>query len=118
MPDHPQVVRDEEIAKTEAFLDVFQKIDDLPLNRDVQCGDRLVADDQLRVERERPRDTDPLPLPAGKFVGYRSLNDGSRPTISMSSRTRSCRSSRLELVCSTRGSPIEAPIFIRGSSEE
>ena len=68
MADHSQVVRDEEVGKTEPLLDVFQKVRDLPLNRDVQRRDRLVTDDQVRVERERSRDTDPLPLAAGKFV--------------------------------------------------
>jgi hypothetical protein len=49
-------------------LQIVQKVDHLRLDRDVECGDRLVADDQARVERERAGDADALALAAGEFV--------------------------------------------------
>ena len=46
----------------------FQQVDDLALDRDVERGDRLVADDEARLERERARDADALALPARELV--------------------------------------------------
>ncbi len=45
-------------------LQVVEQVDDLRLDRDVERRDRLVADDQLRPQRERARDADPLALTA------------------------------------------------------
>ncbi len=44
------------------------RVDDLRLNRDVERGNGLIADDEFRIDRERPCDADTLPLTAGKFV--------------------------------------------------
>ena len=49
-------------------LQVLQQVDDLRLDRDVERGDRLVADDQLGIDRERPGDADALALAAGELV--------------------------------------------------
>ena len=49
-------------------LQRLEQVDDLRANRHVERRDRLVEDDQLRVERERPRDADALPLAAGELV--------------------------------------------------
>src|SRR5712691_7617211 len=59
---HGQVVRDEQIGQLEAVLQLFEKIDDLGLNRDVKRRDRLVAHDELRLDGECPRDPDALAL--------------------------------------------------------
>ena len=69
--DDAQVVRDEDVRQPELRLEVLEQVEDLRLHRDVQRGDRLVGDDQLRVERERPRDPDPLPLTARELVRKR-----------------------------------------------
>ena len=45
-----------------------QQVDDLRLDRHVERGHRLVADDQLRLARERPGDADALALAAGELV--------------------------------------------------
>ena len=63
-----EVVRDEEVGEAEVVLEPGEQVDDLGLDRDVERRDRLVEDDQLRVEREGARDADPLPLPAGELV--------------------------------------------------
>ena len=63
-----QVVRDEDVGEAEVALQVLEQVQDLRLHRDVERRDRLVADDQLRVDGERARDADALALAAGELV--------------------------------------------------
>ena len=56
-------------AVIDLLLQLPQKIDDLRLHGHIQSGHRLVANNKLRFQRQRPGDADALPLPAGKFVG-------------------------------------------------
>ncbi len=49
-------------------LQIAQQIEHLRLNRDIQRRDRLVGDDESRVERERAGDADALSLAAAKLV--------------------------------------------------
>ena len=44
------------------------RFEHLCLDRDVQGGDGLVGDDHLRLQGQRPRDADALPLTAGELV--------------------------------------------------
>ena len=46
---HTQVVRDKQIGQVPLLLQPFQKIDDLSLNTYVQCGNRLIQYDKLRI---------------------------------------------------------------------
>ena len=62
-------MRNEEDAERVAPLDRAQHVEDLGLDRHVECGHRLVGDQQLGVERERPRETDALALPTAELVG-------------------------------------------------
>ena len=62
--DDAEVVRDEHVRETELVLEVVEQIDHLRLDRDVERGDGLVRDDQLRIERERARHADALALAA------------------------------------------------------
>ncbi len=66
--DDADVVGDEDVGEAELLLEVVEQVDDLSADRDVEGGDRLVGDDQLRVQRQRPGDPDPLPLAAGELV--------------------------------------------------
>ena len=66
--DDAEVVRDEDVREVELVLQVVEQVDDLRLDRDVERRDRLVGDDQPRAQRERPRDADPLALPARELV--------------------------------------------------
>ena len=66
---HREVVGDEEIGQMELLLEVHEEVDDLCLDGDVQGRDRLVADDQLRLEGQGPADADALALPAAELVG-------------------------------------------------
>ena len=65
---HGEVVRDEEIGETPLALQVGEQVEHLRLYRHVQRRHRLVADDERRLDRERARDPDPLPLAAGELV--------------------------------------------------
>ena len=68
MADDVEVVRDEDVGQAEVVLQVLQQVEDLCLHRDVQRRDGLVADDQLRVHGEGPRDADALTLAARELV--------------------------------------------------
>ena len=66
--DHRQVVRDEDVGQAELLLQVFEQVDHLRLDRHVERGHRLVADDELGAHRQRARDADALALAAGELV--------------------------------------------------
>ncbi len=66
--DHGEVVGDEQVGELELVLQLHQQVDDLRLDRDVERRHRLIADDQLGIERQRAGDADPLALAAGEFV--------------------------------------------------
>ena len=68
LPDHGEVVRDEEIGEAELRCRRQQKIDDLGLDRHVERAERLVADDQARLRRERAGDADALALAAAELA--------------------------------------------------
>src|SRR5581483_1787688 len=66
--DHREIVGDEEVGEAELVLQILQQVDHLRLDGDIEGGDRLVADDELGLHRQRAGDADPLPLPAGELV--------------------------------------------------
>src|SRR5205085_1608775 len=57
-----------EVRELELLLQPLEQVDDLRLDRDVERRDGLVGDDEVRVERERTREADPLPLAARELV--------------------------------------------------
>ncbi len=61
-------MRDEQVGEVELVLEILEQVDDLGLDGHVEGGNRLVSHDEVRVERERTRQTDPLALPPGEFV--------------------------------------------------
>ena len=69
MAHHRYVVGDKQVGQAQFRLHILQHIHNLGLNRYVQGGNRLVADDKFRLHRQGPGDTDPLLLSPGKFVG-------------------------------------------------
>ena len=93
MLDDGQIVGDEQIRDVAALCEVVEQIQDLGLDRDIQRGDRLIADDEVGRERERAGDADALALAAGEFVGIAGGVDGSRPTRWSRPATSSCFSS-------------------------
>ncbi|GAA3220022.1 hypothetical protein GCM10020256_25600 [Streptomyces thermocoprophilus] len=68
MPHDSQVVGDEQERDAEFLLHLLKQVDDLRLDGHVQRGDRLVGDDQLRLQREGAGDADALTLTAGELV--------------------------------------------------
>ena len=68
MPNDRQIVGDEQIGQAKPFAQILQQVDDLSLDRNVECGDRLVADDELRFQGQGTGDPDSLPLAAGHFM--------------------------------------------------
>ena len=79
--DQPQVVRDEQVGQLQLLLQIHQQVDDLRLHRHVERRHRLVGDDQRRVQRERARQADALPLAAAELVriARRAGPDRGRP---------------------------------------
>src|SRR5207302_787898 len=63
-----QIVRDEQVRQLALALQLDEQIDDLRLDRDVERAQRLVGDDEARLDRERARDADALALAAGELV--------------------------------------------------
>nr|WP_297542037.1 hypothetical protein [Amycolatopsis sp.] len=66
VPDDCHVVRDEQECEFQLLLQGSQQIEDLSLYGQIERADRLVADDQLRMQEKGPCDRDPLALAAGK----------------------------------------------------
>ncbi len=55
-------------VEPELLLEVVEQVEDLALDRDIEGGHGLVADDELGVQGERPGDADALALAAGELV--------------------------------------------------
>ena len=68
VPRQPEVVGDHEDAETELLTELEQEREDLAADRRVEAGDRLVGDQQLRLEGERAGDQHALPLATGQLV--------------------------------------------------
>ena len=71
MANHGEVVGDEEVGEAEVALQRVEQVDHLRADRDVEGGDGLVEHEQLRVQRKRTRDPDPLPLAPENSCGKR-----------------------------------------------
>ena len=68
MLDDGQIVRNEYVRKPKFLFQFFKHINDLRLNRYVECGNGFVANDEIGFQRKRAGYTDTLSLPARKFV--------------------------------------------------
>ena len=68
VPDDREIVRDEDVGQAEFLLQILHQVDHLRLNRHIERAHRFVGDDDLRIGRQRARDADALPLPAGELV--------------------------------------------------
>src|SRR3546814_14975063 len=62
VPDHREIVADEDERQMELALQLHEQVDDLALDRDVERRDWLVADDQPRPQDHGAGDADPLGL--------------------------------------------------------
>src|SRR4029077_10686749 len=68
MPHHRKIMADEQDGEAELAPDLEEEIDDLCLDGDIKGGDRLVGDQETRLEHDSPRDADALTLAARKFM--------------------------------------------------
>ena len=66
--DNGEVVRDEEVRQVEPSLKRLQEVDDLRLDRHVECGDGFVENEKPWVERNGTGDSYSLPLTARELV--------------------------------------------------
>src|SRR5690606_24759207 len=68
VPDHAQVVADEQISKAVLFAQVHEQVDDLRLDGYVQRGHGLVAHQEFGFDHQRAGNADALALAAGDLV--------------------------------------------------
>ena len=78
-PHDREIVGDEDHGQLHPVLQVDEEVDDLALDRDVQRGDAFVGDDQLRFDRQRPRDPDALALAAAERLRLAAAKRGVEP---------------------------------------
>ena len=79
----------------ELRLQILQQVQDLSLDGHVQRGHRLVADDELGLQGQRPGDAHPLAAAAVQLVGIGVNSRAERPTTSISRETSLSSSARL-----------------------
>ena len=117
VPHDRQVVRDDHVGQPELVLQVLEQVDDLGLDRHVQGGDRLVRDDELRPQRQRPGDADALALTAGELVRVAVVVLGVEPD-QLEQLLHRLLDAVLGLTsCSRYGAPTIAPTVCRGFSD-
>ena len=68
-----QVMGDKQIGKVPLLLKFHHQVQNLSLNRNIQCGDRLIAHHQLRVQNQRPGNADTLTAAAVQLVGVQGV---------------------------------------------
>src|SRR5207302_1907300 len=68
MLNDTQSMRNKEIGEAELCPKVGHEVQYLCLHGDIECGYRLVRDDQVRVQSEGAGDADSLPLSAAERV--------------------------------------------------
>ena len=113
-----EVVGDEEVGQAELLLQLLQQVDDLRLDRHVERRHRLVADDEVRLDRERAGDADALALAAGELVrvavGEVRVQADDRAAAPGRAPAAPCRWP----ACGSRsGSPMMLPTDMRGFSD-
>jgi len=67
MAHHGQIMRDEQGGEPARALQVEDQAEHLRPHRPVERGNRLVPEDQCRIERQRPGDADTLALATGEL---------------------------------------------------
>ena len=60
---------DEDIGQTQILLQLLKQIQNLRLNGNVQCGNRLVADDDFRIHSQSTGNTNALAAAAVQLMG-------------------------------------------------
>src|SRR6185437_9738960 len=76
LPEHGQVMADDDQADLALADQASEQAEDLGLHDDVERRGRLVGDDQVGLAGQRHGDHDPLALAAGQLVGVACLPPG------------------------------------------
>ena len=63
-----EIVRDQQQSHTEIPLEAPEEIQDLGLDRDVECRGGFVGDQKVGTRGDRARDQDSLALPSGQLM--------------------------------------------------
>ena len=79
VPDHRQVMGDEQIGEAEPVLQLLEEVEHLRLDGHIEGRDRLVEDQETRIESQGTRHADTLTLPAGELVGIAVRRVGIHP---------------------------------------
>ena len=66
--DHSDVMANKEVGQPEFFAQHHEEVQHLGLNGNIQCGNSLITYNEFRLNRQRPRDADALPLTARELV--------------------------------------------------
>ena len=66
--DNREVVANKDVCQTVIFLQLFKQVNYLCLNRNVQCRNRLIADNNLWLKHNSARDTNTLTLTARELM--------------------------------------------------
>ena len=115
--DDVQVVGDEDVGEPELALQVLEQVQDLRLDRDVERRHRLVADDQLRVDRERARDADALALAARELVREAVVVLRVEADDLQQLLDAALDLGAVPILCTSSGSPTMKPTRLRGLSD-
>ena len=73
MFDNPYIMADKKVGQFQFFAQFHKEVQHLSLNRDIQCGNCLIAYNEFGLNGQRPRNTDALPLAAGELVRISSF---------------------------------------------
>ena len=68
VPDHRQIVADEQIGQPKFLLQTHHQVENLCLHGNIERRCRLVAHQKIGLRRKRARNGNALTLPTGKFV--------------------------------------------------
>ncbi|GBR04683.1 hypothetical protein AA21952_1500 [Acetobacter oeni LMG 21952] len=72
-------MRYENISQAKLLSQISKQVNDLSLNRNIQCGDRLVRNHKLRGQGQSPGNIDSLSLTAGKLVRISGKSGNRKP---------------------------------------
>src|SRR5687768_13279859 len=64
-----EIMSDDHDGQAQPVLQIVDEIEDLALDGDIEPGRRLIGDDELRIEGERPGDADAACLAARELMG-------------------------------------------------
>src|SRR4051812_2808926 len=117
VPHDAEIMADEQQSEAELAAQLEKQIDDLRLDRHIERGHRLVADDHVGLHGKRARDRDTLALSAGKLVRKPAGEIGIEPDRREPFRDISRRLGAAHQSCASGPSAIARPTRMRGSSD-